>query len=289
MALNNFIPEIWSARLLVSLKKSLVYGQEGVVNRDYEGEIRQMGDTVQINSIGLITVGTYTKNTNIGDPQTLTDAQTVLNIDQAKYFNFQVDDIDRAQQNPKVMDAAMQEAAYALRDVADQYIAGLYTGAATGNTIGDDTTPVEVDKTNAYELLVDLAVILTDAKVPTDGRWVVVPPWIYGTLLKDDRFIDASKAGTTDGLRNGEVGKAAGFTVLQSHNVPNTSGEKYKIIAGHSMAISYAEQINKVEAYRPEKRFADAVKGLHLYGAKLVRPEAIAVLTANKKTVSSGT
>jgi len=282
MALNNFIPEIWSARLLVSLKKALVYGQEGVVNRDYEGEIRQMGDMVRINSIGPITVGTYAKNTDIGDPQTLTDAQTVLTIDQAKYFNFQVDDIDRAQQNPKVMDAAMQEAAYALRDVADQYIARL--GVAAGNTIGSDAAPKEVDKTNAYELLVDLAVLLTDAKVPTEGRWVVVPPWFYGTLLKDDRFIDASKAGTTEGLRNGQVGMAAGFTVLQSHNVPNANGAKYKIIAGHPIAISYAEQINKVEAYRPEKRFADAVKGLHLYGAKLVRPEAIAVLTANKKS-----
>ena len=289
MALDNFIPEIWSARLLVSLKKALVYGQEGVVNRDYEGEIQQMGDTVRINSIGPITVGTYTKNADIGAPETLTDAQTVLAINQAKYFNFQVDDIDRAQQNPKVMDAAMQEAAYALRDAADQYIAGLYTGAAAGNTIGNDTTPMEVDKTNAYELLVDLAVILTDAKVPTEGRWVVVPPWFYGTLLKDDRFIDASKAGTTEGLRNGQVGMAAGFTVLQSHNVPNTSGAKYKIIAGHPIAISYAEQINKVEAYRFEKRFADAVKGLHLYGAKLVRPEAIAVLTANKKQVPSNT
>lgn len=282
MALESFIPELWSARLLVSLKKFLVYGQDGVVNRDYEGEIRQMGDTVRINSIGPVTIGTYTKNTNIGDPETLTDAQTVLTIDQAKYFNFQVDDIDRAQQNPKVMDQAMQEAAYGLRDVADQYIAGFYTGVAAGNTIGDDTTPIVPTKTDAYEYLVDLGVKLTDAKVPMEGRWVVVPPWFYGLLLKDDRFIDASKAGTTAGLRNGEVGKAAGFAVLQSHNVPNTTGTKYKIIAGHPMAISYAEQINKVEAYRPEKRFADAVKGLHLYGAKLVRPEAIAVMTANK-------
>lgn len=282
MSLENFIPELWSARLLVSLRKFLVYGQDGVVNRDYEGEIQQMGDTVRINSIGPVTIGTYTKNTNINDPETLTDAQTTLTIDQAKYFNFQVDDIDRAQQNPKVMDQAMQEAAYALRDAADQYIAGLYAGVAAGNTIGDDTTPIVPTKTDAYEYLVDLGVKLTDAKVPMDGRWVVVPPWFYGLLLKDDRFVDASKAGTTEGLRNGQVGMAAGFTVLQSHNVPNTAGAKYKIIAGHSMAISYAEQINKVEAYRPEKRFADAVKGLHLYGAKLVRPGAIAVMTANK-------
>lgn len=282
MAIDNFIPEVWSARLLMNLRKFLVYGQAGVVNRDYEGEINQAGDTVRINSIGPVTVGTYTKNNNIGDPETLTDAQQTLLIDQAKYFNFQVDDIDRAQQKPQVMDAAMQEAGYGLRDVADQFIAGLYTGVAAGNTIGDDVTPIVPTKTDAYEYLVDLATILTDAKVPQDGRWVVVPPWFYGLLLKDDRFVDASKSGSTDALRNGQVGRAAGFDVLQSHNVPNTAGTKYKIIAGHPMAISYAEQINKVEAYRPEKRFADAVKGLHLYGAKLVRPAGIAVLTANK-------
>ena len=282
MALDNFIPEIWSARLLVNLRKFLVYGQAGVVNRDYEGEIKTMGDTVRINSIGPVTIGDYTKNTNIDDPETLTDAQTTLVIDQAKYFNFQVDDIDRAQQNPKVMDDAMTEAAYGLRDVADQYIAGLYTGVAAGNSIGDDTTPIVPTKTDAYEHLVDLGVLLTDAKIPLNGRWVVVPPWFYGLLLKDDRFVDASKSGSTEALRNGQVGRAAGFDVLQSHNVPNTTGTKYKIIAGHPMAISYAEQINSVEAYRPEKRFADAVKGLHLYGSKLVRPEAIAVLTANK-------
>ena len=282
MAIDNFIPEVWSARLLMNLRKFLVYGQAGVVNRDYEGEINQAGDTVRINSIGPVTVGSYVKNTNIGDPETLTDAQQSLLIDQAKYFNFQVDDIDRAQQKPQVMDAAMQEAGYGLRDVADQFIAGLYTGVAAGNTVGDDTTPIVPTKTNAYEYLVDLATMLTDAKVPQDGRWVVVPPWFYGLLLKDDRFVDASKSGSADALRNGQVGRAAGFDVLQSHNVPNTAGSKYKIIAGHPMAISYAEQINKVEAYRPEKRFADAVKGLHLYGAKLVRPAGIAVLTANK-------
>ncbi|RKL63022.1 P22 coat protein - protein 5 domain protein [Thermoanaerobacteraceae bacterium SP2] len=282
MAIDNFIPTIWSARLLQNLQKSLVYGQTNVVNRDYEGEIRDVGNTVKINNIGPITVGTYTKNTNIGDPEALNGDQTTLVIDQAKYFNFQVDDIDRAQQNPKVMDDAMREAAYALADAADQYIAGLYTGVAAGNTIGDDTTPVVPTKADAYEHLVDMAIILDDNKVPRANRWVVVPPWFYGLLLKDDRFVKAGTPTSDQVLRNGEVGQAAGFTVLVSHNVPNTAGTKYKIIAGSTIAITYAEQINKVEAYRPEKRFADAVKGLHLYGAKLVRPEAIVVMTANK-------
>lgn len=282
MSLTNFIPTIWSARLLENLRKSLVYAQAGVINRDYEGEIRDVGDSVRINAIGAVTISNYSKDTDINAPQTLQDAQTVLTIDQAKYFNFAIDDIDRAQQRPQVMAAAVAEAAYALRDAADQYVAGLYTGVASGNTIGDDATPKVPTATTMYEYLVDLGVILDDAKVPRAGRWVVVPPWCHGLLQKDDRFVKAGTARTDEVLRNGQIGEAAGFTVLVSHNVPNTSGTKYKIIAGHPMAWTYAEQINKVEAYRPERRFADALKGLHLYGAKLVRPSAIAVLTANK-------
>lgn len=283
MSLDNFIPKIWSARLLSNLQKSLVYGQAGVVNTDYEGEISQYGDTVKINSIGAVTIGDYVKNNDVEGPETLTDAQTHLVIDQAKYFNFQVDDIDAAQQKPKVMDEAMREAAYGLADVADQYVASLYTGVSDKNVIGDDTTPEVLTKDNIYDMLVDLGVLLTDAKIPREGRWVVLPPWAYGLLLKDDRFVHVDKSGTDETLRNGIVGRAAGFDILESHNVPNTDGSKYKIIAGHPIAISYAEQINSVEAYRPEKRFADAVKGLHLYGAKLIRPEGIAVLTADKE------
>jgi N4-gp56 family major capsid protein len=282
MALNNFIPTIWSARLLQNLHKALVYAQTGIVNRDYEGEIKDKGDTVKINSIGPVTIGDYTKNTNIGDPETLTDNQAILQITQSKFFNFQVDDIDQAQQNPKIMDAAMSEAAYGLANVADQYVAGFYTDVAADNVIGNDTTPVVPTKNDAYEYLVDLSVKLDENNIPAQGRWVIVPPWYHGLMLKDDRFTDASRYGSTQALLNGEVGQAAGFRILKSNNVPNTSGAKYKIIAGHPMAISYAEQVNKVEGYRPEKRFADALKGLHLYGGKVVRPTALAVLTASK-------
>lgn len=282
MALNNFIPSVWAARLLDNLRKNLVYAQDGVVNRDYEGEIRDAGDSVRINAIGPVTVATYTKNTDINPPEVLQDAQTVLVIDQAKYFNFAVDDVDRVQQRPQLMDAAMAEAAYALRDDLDQYVAGLYTQIAVSNMLGSDTSPITPTATTAYELLVDLGVMLDDAKVPRANRFVVVPPWYHGLLLKDDRFVRAGTPTTDQVIRNGEVGQAAGFRVLISHNVPNTLGTKYKIIAGHPMAWSVAEQINKVEAYRPERRFADAVKGLHLYGAKVLRPTALALLTANK-------
>jgi len=286
MGLGNFIPEIWSNEVQRNLEKFLVFGQAGIVNRDYEGLISGAGDTVKINGIGPVTVKTYTKNTDIADPETLTDAQTTLLIDQQDYFNFQVDDIDRAQQAPKIMAAAMAEASYALRDGVDQFLASFYTDASASNLVGSDASPKVPNNTagdaqNVYNLLVDCAVKLTDSKVPTEGRWVIVPPWFYGRLLKEPNFIDASKAGTTAGLRNGQVGQAAGFQILQSHNVPNTGATKYKIMFGTSRALSFANQIVKVEPYRVEKRFADAVKGLNVYGAKVVRPEALGVLTCN--------
>jgi hypothetical protein len=281
-AIDNFIPTLWSAELLVSLKKALVYGQAGVVNRDYQGNITAFGDTVKINSISGITVGDYVKNTDMAAPESLTGAQNSLTIDQAKYFNFQVDDIDKAQQNPKVMQQAMIEAAYALRNTTDLYLATkMYQGALSSALIGDDTTPVVPTKATAYDYLVDLGTKLDEQDVPEEGRYVILPPWFHGLMEKDDRFIHATSKGD-EVITNGVIGRAAGFTVMKSNNTPNTAGAKYKIIAGHQIATSFAEQVNDVEAYRPESRFADAVKGLHLYGGKVIRPEGLAVLTANR-------
>ncbi|HRE49702.1 MAG TPA: P22 phage major capsid protein family protein [Aggregatilineales bacterium] len=284
MSVYNLIPSVWTARLLANLHTAHVFGQAGVVNRDYEGDIRQKGDSVRINAIGAITIEDYIRDDQLGEPETLEDAQTVLEIDQAKYFHFQIDDVDRLQSSPDAMDEAMKEAAYALADSADRYIAGLYTDAAEGNTIGSTTTPKTDLGTagRAYEYLVDLDTMLTEANVPRPGRWVVVPPWYYALLRKDERFIRSGTALGDQALRNGQIGMAAGLSVMESNNAPNPAGSVYKIIAGYGGAITFAEQIVQFEAYRPEKRFADAVKGLHLYGAKLVRPMGIAVLSAQR-------
>ncbi len=284
MTLDTFIPSIWSARLLQNLQNALVYGQPGVINSDYEGEIRDIGSAVKIHAIGAVTVGSYTKNSNMSAAEVLTDAELTLSIDQAKYFNFQIDDVDKAQTKPKVMSEAMREAAYALANTADAYIAGLYTGIDAGNAIGTTAAPkTDLDTAGKpYDYLVDLGVLLDEDKVPTAGRWVIVPPWFHGLLLKDQKFVNSGGSQAEATLRNGIVGEAAGFTVIKSNNVPNTTSTKYRIIAGHPMAWSYAEQINSVEAYRPELRFADAMKGLHLYGAKIVRSTALAVLVANR-------
>jgi hypothetical protein len=275
MSVQNFIPTIWSARLNEGFKRNLVYGN--CVNTDYEGEIEGQGSSVKINSIGAVTIGDYDKSAGIGKPEELTSEQRTLLIDQAKYFNFQVDDIDKAQANVDLLEEGIKEAAFGLANTADRYIAGFYTEVKAGNTIGDDTTPIVPTKSDAYDYLVDLGVILDESDVPEDNRFVVVPAWFYGLLVKDPRFTKEM-----DVMRTGFVGNIDNMAVYKSNNVPNTTGTKYKIIAGHKSAISFAGQVDSVEAYRPESQFSDAIKGLQVYGAKCIKPEGIAVLTANK-------
>ena len=278
MAVTTFIPELWSARLLYALEKSHVAAQ--LVNRDYEGIIRQQGDTVHINSIGAVTVDDYTRNTDIDDPEVLTTTDQTLVIDQAKYFNFQIDDVDAAQVAGDMMDTAMQRSAYALSDVADAYLLGTITaGADSGNVIGSSAA-ISLTAEHVYENLVSLRTKLDKQNVPNAGRYIVVPPEIYALLLLDDRFVKASDGGTANAtLLNGEVGRVAGFTVYMSNNVP-FSTDTWSIPASVAYSTTYAEQIVSTEAYRMEKRFADAVKGLHVYGAKVTDAKAIAVLKA---------
>ncbi len=281
MALDGFISTVWSARLLQNLHKALIFAQPGVINREYEGEV-QSGNTVKINAIGPVTIGDYTKNTDHATPETLTESQRSLVIDQAKFFNFQVDDIDAFQQQPKVMDEAMREAAYGLAEVTDRFIASKYADAAAANAVGSTAAPVAITAANAYQTLLQLGLKLTKQNIPTPGRWAIVPPEFTAALLDDNRFVGYGTGDNQDALRNGAIGRAAGFDLLESNSVVQLTGVdagKYKILAGSQMGITFADQIDETEAYRPERRFADAVKGLHVYGAKVVRPEALAVAT----------
>lgn len=285
MAITNFIPALWAGELQRSLKRVQIYTQPGVINRKYEGVIRQAGDTVKITGIGAITIGDYAVNTDISTPQNLTDDTRSLVIDQQKYFNFQIDDVD-AVQSANAGDlraAAMEEAAYAIRDAQDSFIAAKYADADSGNLIGNTGAP-KTDLGDAgmpYKYLLQLSVLLDVANVPTEQRFVIVPPWFKALLLLDDRFVNTGSPQAESRLANGIVGQIAGFTVLQSNNVPNTTGTLYRVLAGHPSAITYADQIANIEAYRMEKRFSDAMKGLYVYGAKVVRPTALAVLTCN--------
>lgn len=290
MAINSFIPTIWAARALDNLNAAHVYAQPVVCNRDYEGDIREAGDTVRIVTLGPVTVAPYVKNANMAAAQELNDAAQILTIDQANYFNFQIDDVDKAQTKPKLMDKAMRNAAWALSDTADAYLAALMWAAVpaanTQGAVGAGlTVGFGVGETAPYTALLNAAIDLDEANVPSMGRWAIVPPWFHGYLLMDDRFVGSGAAEADARAVNGYVGKAAGFDIFKSNNTPFAAGPvEFKVLLGTNYATSYAEQINSVEAYRPELRFADAVKGLHLFGARVVYPEALALIIADMGT-----
>lgn len=280
MAITNFIGEIWSAQILQSLQKSLVYGQAGVINRDYEGEIKGKGDTVRITGHGPVTIDNYDRATGIGDPEELDDASTTLEISQAKYFNFRIEDIDKAQMNVALMESATRDAAYQLAEVADEYIAGIMAAQA-GNAVGSDGSDKIFDGTTdlVTEELLAVKQALDEANVPFEGRFVVIPPWVTKWLLQEDAIVNPSWSGVEKVMLNGEIAKLFGFSILQSNNVPNTAGDHYKVVAGVARATTFADSVNDTEGYRPEKFFADALRGLHCYGAKVIDPESLCVLT----------
>ncbi|MHC3391302.1 N4-gp56 family major capsid protein [Streptomyces lavendulocolor] len=279
MAISAFKPEVWNAELLVTLEKSHIYAGPGVVNREYEGDIAQYGDTVHIIGLAEPTIGTYTPHVDIVI-EDVDDTDSTLVIDQSKYFAFEVDDIEKRQalNGGKVLTEQARKAAYKLRDVADQYVAGIMAaGIDAGNLVAEKTINTAA---GAYDQLVDLGVILDNDNVPEEGRWVIVTPAFYGLLLKDSRFIAAGDAQGAQVRTNGIVGQAAGFTIHKTNNAPNGpgAGAGKLVIAGYSGAVTFAEQINKTEATRKEKGFADIVKGLHLYGAKVIRPTGLAAV-----------
>lgn len=284
MAVTSFIPELWAARLQDALEKEHV--ATAFVNTNYEGEIKKMGDTVHINSIGDITINDYLKNTDINDPEELTTDATQLVIDKSKYFNFQVDDIDAVQAAGELIDPATKNAAIGLADVVDTDIFTEISGAVTAaKDLAYDKeqkkiVPLAVTSANVYEAIVKMRNAMRKAHIPK-GTWkLAVPTEITGLLLMDDRFVKATDA-ANERLENGFVGKVAGFDVYETESLPINSDDSVRLIGTYNGATSFAEQLVELEAYRPEKRFADAVKGLDVYGVKCTRPDAVVGMTVS--------
>jgi hypothetical protein len=276
MAVDNFIPTIWSAKLLTRLRKSLVFGN--LVNTDYSGEISAFGDTVKINEIGPISVSSYTRNGSI-TWGTLDGTAKYLTVDQQKSWNFMIDDLDSAQTKPKLMDAAMSEAAYAMADASDQFIAGLYGSAGVKSTnVGSSGSVLTQSSPTILRTLSYVKRYLDEANVPSEGRWGVIPPWFaqkvqaaVGGLFSATGVPKPDSAGV---LTTGWVGRVSGIDLYMSNNVSNSAGT-YRCMFGTRSAISFVSQVAKVEALRLQDYYADGVRGLYLYGAKVVQPDCL--------------
>jgi hypothetical protein len=275
MAVTNFVPDIWSARILSNLSKFHVSG--AICNRDYEGDAR-VGDSVKITSITDPTITAYTGADMTAED--IDDATRSLLLDQKQSFNFFLDDVERAQSvnGGAILQEAIDRASYGLANVLDAYVlANLATDASASNPDHKIAEATVSTSAGAYDLLVDMAVLLDTADVPQGDRWAVITPALYGKLLKDSRFVGAGDAVSADIRSNGLVGSAAGMRIYRSNNLPAGpgAGAGTAMLAGSRIASTLAEQVRSVEAYRVERKFADGVKGLHVYGHKVTRPTAV--------------
>jgi hypothetical protein len=270
MPYDNFVPEIWSQTILKSFNKNSVIA--GLVNRDYEGEIKKSGDVVHIRSYGNVTVRDYTRGSAI-TYETLSDPKQMLTINQQKYFAFRVDDLDMAQADIPVIEGYTQQAAIAVRDVVDAYLYQHYLEIPVSNIIGGASTTIAITKTNIYDNITLMAEALDAQNVPQEDRVLIVNPRFKRLLLQSDAFTRATGMGD-QAIQNGYLGNVAGFKIYVSTNVPTLAGGVVPILAFQKDFITLASQVSNVENVRPTDMFANAVRGLYLFGSKAVRPEA---------------
>ena len=277
MAVTNFVPDIWSARILSNLSATSVAA--GICNRDYEGDA-SVGDSVKITSFTDPTIGSYT-GADITS-EAISDATRALPLDQKKYFDFYLDDVERAQSvnGGAVLTEQINRASYGLSNTMDEYILDLMGAGVSTSNPDHLLTQAAIDTAaEAYDLLVKMAALLDEANVPQENRWAVVTPGFYGLMLKDSRFVAAGDQAGAATRANGVVGQAAGLTLHKSNNLPDgslsTSNTSKVVLAGSTYATTLAEQVRDVEALRHHDKFADRVRGLHVYGAKVTRSTAI--------------
>ena len=295
MSNNAFLPEIYSKKVLNFFRKASVV--EAITNTDYAGEISGYGDTVKIINEPEITVYQYERGADV-TKTALTDAETTLIVDTANAFKFIVDDIESQMSHVNFKEVATSSAAYALRDAFDAGVmAKLFAGCSASSPdhiIGSDSATADATMahaTNSVDLLgsdgtgvdaIDLmarmARLLDDQNVPEEGRWFVAPPSFYEELAQSgSKLLSVDFNAGQGSIRNGLVssGKLRGFNMYKSNNVAATSNATGKVLAGHMSSASTAQTITSTEVMRDPSSFGDIVRGLHVYGAKVLRPKAL--------------
>jgi hypothetical protein len=278
------VSQVWAAELLRARDKLLSFAQG--CNRTYEARVMRGGDTVRINTVGDITVNST--HLRAGADMTIQNLRTTpqtLVMDSEDDFLFYLDDVDSVQAVSEIMPESMRRAAYKLRDTMDSYIATtMAAGVATANVLAARTVGSGAGDSDAFELVVDMGVQLDVNNAPMENRWLFVPPWFAGTLLKDPR---RTSFGTTENLRaygSAYIGRSVGgLEIFVSNNVP-VSGLAYTLLAGDKDATTLAEQINKYETNRHPLAFGDIHKGLHVYGAKVLRPDELVKCAVTQST-----
>jgi hypothetical protein len=282
---GNFIPEIWSGKLIENFYDATVLA--AISNTNYEGEIRRMGDTVNIRTTPEITIKTYVKGQTLS-VENPDKAKIQLVIDKGEYFACIEDDVDKVQSDVNMMDTWSKDASERMKIKIDQRVLtdilpsisasnkGASAGRISGNIdLGTSGSAIAITKTNVLEYIVDMGTVLDEANCPESERFLIIPAKMAGFIKKSD-LRDASITGdSVSVLRNGRLGMIDRFTVYVSHNLSVTSG-KFSIISGHKMGFTFASQMTEMESLRAESTFGNVIRGLQVYGYQVVKPEALA-------------
>ena len=304
---GTFIPEIWSGKIIEKFYDNTVLA--AIANTDYEGEIKNFGDTVHIRQKPDITIRPYVAEQALDYERPSADIVDLL-IDQGKYFNTVLDDVLEIQADLNMMSMWADDAASQMKIVIDtdvlDYMApladagnneGATGGRISGNiNLGATTTPLSVVSRNPgagevepMDVLIRMGQALDEQNIPESGRWVVVPAW-FAALIKQSELRDASLSGDgTSMLRNGRLGMVDRFTIYVSNLLPTgvaatmplAAGE-YALMAGHSHGMTFASQLSKVETLRGESTFGTIMRGLQVYGRKVVDPTALVTVVAEQ-------
>jgi hypothetical protein len=283
---GNFIPEIWSGKLIENFYDATVLA--AIANTDYEGEIKSMGDTVNIRTTPEITIKTYVKGQTL-QVENPDKPKLQLVIDKGEYFACIEDDVDKVQSDINLMDTWSKDASERMKIKIDQRVLtdilpgvaainkGANAGRISGNfNLGTTGSPVAITKADVLDYIVDLGTVLDEANCPEGNRFLVIPAKMAGMIKKSD-LQDASLAGDgTSILRNGRLGMIDRFTIYMSHNLKIDTGGKFNLIAGHKMGFTFASQMTEMETIRSESTFGNIIRGLQVYGYQVVKPEALA-------------
>jgi len=282
---DNFIPEIYSQKVQKFFRTASVV--EDITNTDYAGEIENFGDTVRIIKEPVVTVASYTRGSVI-NTQELADDQITLVVDQANAFAFKVDDIEERHSHVNFESVASSSGAYALKNAYDQnIIAAMFSGA--GTTVGSDGSGQDVGtyaegttlgtpEIDPVNVIANHAKRLDSSDVPMEGRWFLASPDFYEELGKANSKLMADTTGAAGPLRNGQVynGKIHNFTMYQTNNFAASSTSNFfKVMSGHMSSTATANHIAKMEVVRDTESFADVVRGLHVFGRKVLRSDAL--------------
>lgn len=292
-ATGSFIPEIWSGKLIEKFYAATVLA--AIANTDYEGEIRNMGDKVKIRTKPTITIRAYTTDQQLVVERP-SSSTIELTIDSAYYFNEVLDDVFELQADLNLLSMWADDAAEQLKITIDTAVLGILdagvnasnlgsaAGKVSGNIdLGTTGTPAILTPSTVLNYMVDMGTVLDEQNIPETGRWMIIPPWAAGMVKKSD-LRNASISGDGSSLlRNGRLGMIDRFTLYASNLLPTAaegSNTAFRIFAGHPHGLTFASQISKCETIRSEQTFGTLLRGLQVYGTKVLDGIALTELYA---------